>query len=145
MTLHFQDLLRILVGKKVGVRLPGSKNTKHTNTAPAFYTAMEKIEVHIGAAERLKRNTKAMGERFVIREWKILLPMASRKPDFPKYAKCFVSLSCSSSFVGHSVLVGKPSLKIKFGLPSLTGQWALGERRLGEAVDKRSQDFACCH
>ena len=56
-----------------------------------FYTSMEKIELHFGPKERLARKSKVMDKRFVIREWKVPLPMASRKPDVPKCAKCFAS------------------------------------------------------
>ena len=41
-TLNFQDMLRLLVGEKIGVRSPGTKNIRYKNTAPGFYTAMTK-------------------------------------------------------------------------------------------------------
>ena len=105
-TINFQDLLRLLVGEKVGVRSPGSVNIKHKNTAPVFYSAMQKIKTHTGSKETVERKNKAMDERFVIREWKVVLPIASRKPDFPKCAKCFASFMLDNDAQWHRTRAG---------------------------------------
>ena len=42
-TLNFSDLLRLVVGERIGVRLPGALNTGFNNTAPIFYSALQPI------------------------------------------------------------------------------------------------------
>ena len=46
--MRFADLLRLLVGEGIDVRMPGQKNVPHNNTSPLFYSALEKITPPVG-------------------------------------------------------------------------------------------------
>ena len=91
-TINFADLLRLLVGERIGVRIPGQKNVKCNNTAPLFYSALEKIAPSRNLAARAYAlKAKAMDDRFTIREWTRPLPLHLQIADFPHCAACFAS------------------------------------------------------
>ena len=91
-TINFTDLLRLLVGERIGVRIPGQKNINCNNNAPLFYSALEKITPSRRApAATFTRRMQAMDERFTIRQWTQPLPMQSRVAEFPHCASCFAS------------------------------------------------------
>ena len=100
-TLNWLDLLRLLVGEKIGIRLPGSPNIPFRNEAPVFYTAMTKLHLNRGQRAQLEKKNQAMDERFKTRYWSVPLPMASRKPDFPKCARCFASFMLDNDAAWH--------------------------------------------
>ena len=50
---------------------------------------------------RLSRRSQLDIFAGVTREWKVPLPMASRKPDYPKCAKCFASFMLDSDAEWH--------------------------------------------
>ena len=101
-TLNYMDLLRVLVGERVGVRIPGERNASVNNTAPFFYSALEKIApnqrmTHVAYA----RKSLAMDERFVIRQWGRPLPMTRRVADFPHCAPCFAGFMLDNDASFH--------------------------------------------
>jgi len=101
-TLHFTDLLRLLVGERVGVRIPGQKNVSCNNTAPLFYSALEKITPsQRGTPLTFQRKALAMDERFTIRQWVRPLPMTRRVPDFPHCAACFAAFMLENDAAWH--------------------------------------------
>ena len=99
-TLNFSDLLRLLVGERIGIRIPGQKNVSCNNAAPLFYSALEKIAPGRSASSFLRKAT-AMDERFTIRQWNRPLPAAQRRPDFPHCASCFAALMLTNDAAWH--------------------------------------------
>ena len=101
-TVNYMDLLRVLVGERVGVRIPGEKNVSVNNKAPMFYSALEKIAPHKSMSHAAyTRKSLAMDERFVLREWSRPLPMARRHADFPHCAPCFASFMLDNDAEFH--------------------------------------------
>ena len=101
-TLNYMDLLRILVGERVGVRIPGEKNVCVNNSAPLFYSALEKIAPNQRMSHAsYARKSLAMDERFVIREWYRPLPVADRVADFPHCAPCFAGFMLDNDAEFH--------------------------------------------
>jgi hypothetical protein len=105
-TLNWVDLLRLLVGEKIGVRCPGAANVSFRNKSPVFYTAMAKM--HIGGRNRahVDKKNQAMDERFTIRTWTRPLPLARRQPDFPKCSRCFASFMLDNDAAWHRRTAG---------------------------------------
>lgn len=101
-TLHFMDLLRLLVGERVGVRIPGEKNVNVNNGTPLFYSALEKISPPLRSAPTAyQRKATAMDERFTIRTWMRPLPMEKRVADFPHCARCFSAFMLDNDSAWH--------------------------------------------
>ena len=105
-TLNFMDLLRLLVGERVGVRIPGEPNRHFNNTSPLFYTALEKITPQMRgvAGANFARKLRAMDERFTLRLWSRPLPHERRVPDFPHCGPCFASFMLDNDTAWHSAL-----------------------------------------
>ena len=73
-----------------------------------FYTAMAKVEMSHGPwAKRVSKN-QAMDERLKIHYWSNPLPMASRKPDFPKCARCFSAFVLDNDAAWHRAHAPSP-------------------------------------
>lgn len=85
----FEDLLNILVGEQIAIRLPGHRPVNHRNTAPMFYTARAPLEYHSRDACEAAEQTAAMAERFITRRWTRPLPLHLRRPDFAACGACF--------------------------------------------------------
>ena len=104
-TMSFMDMLRLLVGERVGIRIPGQQNVSFNNKAPLFYSALQKIAPPGQPARRAsmeyQRKVQAMDERFTIRNWAIPLPLNRRVPDFPQCAKCFASFVLENDAAWH--------------------------------------------
>ena len=103
-TANFTDLLRLLVGERVGVRIPGEPNRALNNTSPLFYSALEKIVPHMRgvAAGTFARKALAMDERFTMRFWTKPLPLHRRVADFPHCAPCFASFMLENDAAWHA-------------------------------------------
>lgn len=89
-TLAWDDLLSLAVGEQIEVRVPHRGNVGHRNEAPLFYTALAPIApagAHVTARDAVMMQ-RAMDERFLVRSWRRELPMAERRPDFPRCGKC---------------------------------------------------------
>ena len=107
-TLQFNDLLRLLVGERIGVRLPGEKNRSLKNTSPLFYSALQQIRPSSRGVthETFERKVRAMKERFTIRTWYFPLPMHRRVADFPHCAKCFAVFMLENDAAWHAERAG---------------------------------------
>ena len=101
-TLNSSDLLRLVVGERIGVRLPGALNTGFNNTAPIFYSALQPITPPRWA-EVYDKKVTAMNDRFLIRAWRVALPSARRVHDFPHCARCFASFVLDNDAAWHAV------------------------------------------
>ena len=87
-TLSWDDLLNLVVGERVNIRVPSATNVPYRNTAPMFYTADAPISAWAPCMQRLATMNSAMAERFKIRRWHRALPQNIRRPDFPKCGRC---------------------------------------------------------
>ena len=87
----WEDLLSILCGEKLGIRMPGTKGVQHRNCAPMFYTARQSLKMISQDVSEMEEYNEAMTERFKIRTWSKPLPKAERRPDFPKCGCCFAT------------------------------------------------------
>ena len=96
-TLAGEDLLSLLVGERVDVRMPGRANVSHRNTAPMFYTALVPLQPWHAPRWRRELMQQAMDERFVVRRWTERLPLAERVADFPQCGHCFSRFVCESA------------------------------------------------
>jgi hypothetical protein len=84
----WEDLLSIFVGEAVNLRVFRKPPVKHRNEAPLFLTARNKLGcLREDPQEQIDVN-QAMDERFKIYQWTTPLPMAERRPDFPKCGRC---------------------------------------------------------
>ena len=106
-TVNFQDLLRLLVREKVGVRVPREKSLPFNNTSPMFYTALEKITAPPVPAATVAKKQLAIDERFVIRTWTRPLPMDRRDPAFPHCGCCFASFMLQNEANWHARRAGQ--------------------------------------
>ena len=86
--MSFEDLLSVLVGELVGVRVPGARPVQHRNKAPLFYTARRALQYHSMDMGEVADYNQAVAERFKTRRWSVPLPLAERRPDFPACGRC---------------------------------------------------------
>lgn len=86
--LLFEDLLAILVGERVEIAVKYKGNVSHRNNAPMFYTSNSQLRVVREDVTLMSLLNKAMEERFKSRWWDTPLPLAMRRADFPKCARC---------------------------------------------------------
>ncbi len=85
----WEDLLSLLCGEKVGLRMPGAKPVQHRNNAPMFYTARQPLRMFSQDPQEMLEYNQAMSERFKTRAWERPLPMNERRADFPRCGCCF--------------------------------------------------------
>ena len=88
-TCAFEDLLQMLVGERLAVRVPCARPVHHRNPAPMFYTAWAPLGMTGADAMRVCNLNMAMAERFTTRTWSRPLPHDGRIPQFPQCACCF--------------------------------------------------------
>ena len=107
-TLQFMDLLRLLVGERIGVRIPGEKNRSFNNKSPLFYSGLQQIRPSTRGANAttFQRKALAMDERFTIRTWNVPLPMERRVPDFPHCPRCFAQFMLDNDAAWHTAQAG---------------------------------------
>ena len=100
--MQFEDLLSLVVGERIDVRIPHQKNVSFRNGSPLFYTSNSLLHVkREDVAEAIRLNA-AMDERFRIRLWRNPLPMSERVPNFPRCSRC-----CAAFFLHHSRGAGR--------------------------------------
>lgn len=87
-TVLFEDMLSLIVGERIDVRIPCQKNMSFRNTSPLFYTANSPLFVVRPNPQEMIRLNTAMAERFRSRVWQIPLPATERIADFPRCSKC---------------------------------------------------------
>ena len=95
-TILFEDVLSMLVGERIEVRVPHQRNVSFRNTSPLFYTANSPLYVLRRDPAEMMRLNAAMAERLVTRVWTRPLPKSERMPDFPRCSRC-----CASFFIAH--------------------------------------------
>ena len=89
-TILFEDVLSLIVGERIDIRIPHAKNVSVRNSAPLFYTSNTPLSVgrRAESLEQLIRLNRAMAERFCTRVWRIPLPMADRLTQLPRCSRC---------------------------------------------------------
>ena len=87
-TVRFSDLLGLLVGEAVGVRVPGRLNVKLRNKAPLFYSARAEMCCRRKDKEAEGMLNDMMDDRFTFFRFTSPLPRSTRRADFPKCGKC---------------------------------------------------------
>ena len=96
------QVMRLAVGERIGVSVPGDSNVPHNNKAPIFYTSMEKISVRGGSQASRDFKNKAIDERFTTRFWYNALPLIVRMPNFPHCGKCFAAFVLDNDVAFHA-------------------------------------------
>ncbi len=87
-TMLFEDILSLSVGESIEIRVPHSRNVRHRNTAPMFYTSQQELRVQRRDAALSEQLNAAMAERFCTRIWQMPLPLSERLPNFPRCGRC---------------------------------------------------------
>ena len=87
-TVSFTDLLSILVGESVEVRLPGEKNEKVRNVAPMLYSGRVPLSSSFHDLGERTEYDEMMMERFTTFFFTNPIPKAARRPDHPHCGKC---------------------------------------------------------
>lgn len=84
----FEDLLALLAGERMEIRVPHQSNKSHRNTAPMIFTSNPPLAVVREDPVAMARVNKAMAERFCTRTWTNPIPEHERNPHFPKCPRC---------------------------------------------------------
>ena len=87
-TILFEDVLSMLVGELIEVRIPHQMNVPFENASPLFYTSNSMLRVARPDPAEADRLNIAMAERFRVRQWYVPIPSAQRQAAFPKCARC---------------------------------------------------------
>ena len=82
-SLAFEDLLGMLVGETLAIRVPNKPNLEHCNTAPIFFTSNSPLFVVRQDPQAMQYLNAAMNDRFCTRCWGIPLPRDARVLNFP--------------------------------------------------------------
>ena len=93
----FEDLLGMLNGEQLGIRVPKKKPVQHRNKAPMFYTAWEPLRMCCANPAKMVILNEAMEERFKTRTWTNPLPRVGRIPNYPKCGRCFATFVLSNA------------------------------------------------
>ena len=107
----FEDLLSLLVGERLGVRVPGARPVSHRNRAPMFYTARRPLSMFSRDPSEMADFNHAMAERFKTRVWTTPLPRAGRIPDFPRCGHCF------AQFILNNASAPAPAVPLQIAAP----------------------------
>ena len=84
----FEDLLAVLCGERLEIRVPHKKNVSHRNSAPMFYSSNSMLLVRRDDPVEMQRLNSAMSERFCTRTWTKPIPYEDRILDFPRCGRC---------------------------------------------------------
>ena len=90
----FEDLLAVLVGERLDVRIPHKKAQSHRNNAPMFYTSNSMMAVVREDRAKMELLNTAMAERFCTRVRTQPIPKAARISALPRCGRC-----CSQFFL----------------------------------------------
>ena len=95
----WSDLLKLLVGEAIGIRMPGSKNLAYSNTAPCFYTAHDQLRwPGDPSSPQRARNDAAIAERFQIFHFTEPVPTdPPRILNFPHCPRCCANFYLNAS------------------------------------------------
>ena len=95
-TVLFEDLLALLVGERLEIRVPHRANQSHRNKSPMFFTSNSLCTICRADPVETAYLNKAMQERFQTRYWQTPLPEAERVLSFPRCGRC-----CASFYLMH--------------------------------------------
>ena len=84
----FEDLLSLIVGERMEIRVPHRANVSHRNTAPMFFSSNSMLAVRRDDPADMQRLNTAITERFRLRVWTKPIPHAARMENFPRCGKC---------------------------------------------------------
>ena len=84
----FEDLLSLIAGERMEIRVPHRVNVSHRNVAPMFFSSNTLLSVRRDNPVDMIRLNAAMSERFRTRFWAKPIPHESRVEDFPRCGKC---------------------------------------------------------
>jgi hypothetical protein len=87
-TVSFTDLLSVLVGESVEVRLPGERNEKVRNVAPMLYSGRAPLSSSFHDLGERAEYDEMMMERFTTFFFTNPIPKAVRRADHPHCGKC---------------------------------------------------------
>ena len=87
-TLKFTDLLSLLVGESIGIRIPSSANWKFRNSCPCFYSGRTPLQCRRADYSAAAELNGMMAERFATFSFTVPLPFAERDKAFPKCGRC---------------------------------------------------------
>ena len=87
-TIVFEDLLNLLVGELLSIRVPHQRNVNFQNKSPMFFTSNSPLAVVRQDPVTTQFLNGAMQERFCTRVWSNPLPAAERVSNFPKCSRC---------------------------------------------------------
>ena len=93
--LLFEDLLALLCHERIEVAVPYKGGVSHRNMAPMLYTSNSPLRVVREDAAQMLLLNGAMAERFTSRWWDTPLPLAERRTNFSKCARC-----CAAFYLG---------------------------------------------
>ena len=96
--ISFEDLLSLLVGESVNVRVFRGKPVTLRNKAPLFMTACTPVAVVREDPAEMRSLSQAAHERFKTRHWNVPLPFEERRSDFPACKGC-----CARFYMQHAV------------------------------------------
>ena len=95
-TLSFTDLLSLVVGESVDIRIPGEVGVPFRNKAPMFYSGRGPIAFATQDQGEKDDYNEMMGERFTFFQFGRGLPKEERSPNFPQCGRC-----CAAFFLTH--------------------------------------------
>ena len=84
----FEDLLALLAGERLEIRIPHRGNESFRNTVPMIFTSNSPLVVVREDPVAMEYLNAAMSERFCARTWTNPIPHASRDASFPKCPCC---------------------------------------------------------
>ena len=96
-TLSYTDLLSLLVGENVDIRIPGEVGVPYRNRAPAFYTGRAPIAFTSADPQEKADYDSMMMERFATFHFNRGLPKEEREAAFPQCGRC-----CAAFFLQQS-------------------------------------------
>ena len=150
-TLSFTDLLSLVVGESVDVRIPGEVGVPFRNKAPMFYSGRGPIAFTTQDQGEKDDYNEMMGERFTVFHFGRGLPKEERSPNFPQCGRCcaLFFLTHGAPAAGASALLpereawsdGVASLQ---GLPSIGGSSAGGASSSSLLAPASHQDGGRC-
>jgi len=100
-TIGFSDLLALLVGEGLDVRMPGQLNIKCRNEAPMFMSGRTDLEPASKFSEKGAQLCKMMSDRFTV--FRFTLPLTGQKADWPQCGRC-----AAKFFMSHGTEVSLP-------------------------------------
>ena len=108
-TLAFSDLLALLTGEAVDLRMPGQLNVTCRNLAPLFMSGRTELEPMAKFTEKGLQLSQMMADRFTVFRFSQPIPRETQQADWPKCGKCAATffirhgqLDASSAAQGHA-------------------------------------------